>query len=97
MADDGMFAPLSGTARAPKRVAAKNPWRPIIPIPGDVSPVPARHPHHGKPSQCWTYSDAAGQVLGYVLRFDPADGKEFAPLTYCENAATGAREWRFKA
>jgi len=32
-----------------------------------------------------------------VLRFDLADGgKEFTPATYCENPATGARDWRFK-
>lgn len=40
----------------------------------------------------------AGKLLGYVLRFDQPDGsKEFLPATYCENTATGAREWRFEA
>jgi hypothetical protein len=39
-----------------------------------------------------------GRLLGYVLRFDQPDGaKEFLPATYCQNAETGAREWRFKA
>lgn len=98
MADDGMFAPLPGAERAPKRAAPKDPWRPILPIPGDAPPPAVRHPRHGTPSRCWTYRDAAGNLLGHVWRFDiPGGGKEFTPLTFCENAATRARAWRFRA
>jgi putative DNA primase/helicase len=97
MPDDGMFAPLPGDGRAPQRAAPKDPWRPIIPVPDDAPPGLPQH-HHGTPAECWTYRDAAGKLLGYVLRFDLAGGsKEFAPATYCENAATGACRWRFKA
>jgi putative DNA primase/helicase len=97
--DDGMFAPLGpGAGRAPKRAAAKDPWRPVIPIPDNAPPAPTRHPRHDEPSGCWTYRNAAGQPLGQVWRFDPPGRrKEFTPLTYCMNAATGTREWRFKA
>lgn len=95
MADDGMFAPLPGAGR--RRQAAADPWRPIVPVPDGAPPGPPRHPR-GKPSGSWPYSDTAGKLLGYVLRFDlPGGGKEFAPATFCENTATGAREWRFKA
>ena len=37
-------------------------------------------------------------MWGYVCRFDTADGgKEFLPLTFCENRAAGTTEWRWKA
>jgi putative DNA primase/helicase len=98
MPDDGIFAPLPEAKRAAKRVAPKDPWRPTLPVPSDAPPAPDRHPRHGKPSRCWIYRDAAGQPLGQIWRFDlAAGGKEFAPVTFCENAATGARAWRFKA
>jgi hypothetical protein len=75
----------------------KNAWRPIFPIPDDAHPAPTRHPRHGEPSGSWAYRDAAGRLLGFVWRFDLiGGGKEFAPLTFCENAATGTRAWRFK-
>jgi hypothetical protein len=97
MANDGMFAPLTDVGDAPKRAAPKDPWRPILPITSDAPPAPTCHPRHGKPAGCWTYHDSAGGSLGQVWRFDLADsGKEFAPLTFCQNAATGARAWRFK-
>ncbi|MBT6546442.1 MAG: topoisomerase, partial [Rhodobacteraceae bacterium] len=39
------------------------------------------HPKHGKPSQDWTYPDAAGDVLHYIARYDQADGKkQFIPI-----------------
>jgi len=32
-----------------------------------------------KPSRCWTYRDASGAVIGWVLRFDTSDGKTIRP------------------
>jgi putative DNA primase/helicase len=98
MPDDDMFAPLPGTVRPPKPAAPKVPWCPILPVPGDAPPAPSRHRRLGKPSRRWIYRNAVGELLGYVLRFDQPDGgKEILPVTYCENMATRAREWRFKA
>jgi hypothetical protein len=98
MADEGMFALLPGAGRAPKPVAPKDPWQPIIPVPDDAPPGPPQYRRRGKPSGCWPYRDAAGRLLGFLLRFDQPDGgKDFVPATYCENATTGARAWRFKA
>ncbi|MFZ3354422.1 MAG: hypothetical protein WA268_26540, partial [Xanthobacteraceae bacterium] len=52
----------------------------------------------GKPSGRWTYPDAAGAVLGYVLRFDPpAADKTFRPLTLWRNATTCKPEWRWES
>lgn len=70
----------------------------MLPVPDDAPPGPPSHKRRGKPAGRWTYRDAAGKLLGYVLRFDLADdGKEFTPATYCENIGSGAREWRFQA
>jgi hypothetical protein len=91
MADD-IFAPLPGAWSALKPAAPKDQWCSIIPVPDDAPPGPPQHRRHGNPSRCWTYRNAAGELLGYVLRFDMAGGKKFAPATFCENTPTGRRE-----
>ncbi len=93
-----MFAPLGpGAAGAPNREAAKDQWRPIIPVPDNAPPAPARHPYRGEPSGCWTYRNADGRPLGQVWRFDlGGDDKEFFSLTFYERGG-GRRQWRFKA
>lgn len=94
---DDMFAPLPGDGHGPAGAAPQDAWRPIMPIPADAPPPPQRHPKHGAPSLSWAYPNAAGELLGYVCRFDPPGRrKEFSPLTYCQNAS-GARAWRSKA
>ena len=92
-----MFAPLLGARRPPRARAGSEGWNPLLPVPGDAPQPPSTYYKHGKPARIDTYRDAGGAVLGYVARFDPPDGgKEFLPLTYCENGATGRREWRWK-
>jgi putative DNA primase/helicase len=84
------FAPVSGAgARRSAKVKAK--WISVVPMLPDAPPPPATYPTLGKPSGRWTYTDATGAVLGYVLRFEP---KTFRPLTLWRNAATGKLEWR---
>jgi putative DNA primase/helicase len=93
------FAPLPGRGRGrrPAAAAKTDAWRVIHPVPDDAPPPPQQHYRHGKPARTETYRDPDGRVFGYVWRFDLADGgKEFAPLTLCENGA-GRREWRWKA
>src|SRR5438309_11834601 len=97
MADDPMFAPLPGAHRRQPAEPIADAWHPIRPVPDDAPAAPQQHYRHGKPSCRWTYLDAAGKLLGYVLRFDLNDGsKEFAPLTFCASDG-GRREWRWKA
>jgi hypothetical protein len=36
-------------------------------------------------------------VIGYVLRFDGADGKEFRPLTLWPDSVSGRLEWRWES
>ena len=54
-------------------------------------------PSLGAPSGRWAYRDADGGLLGYVLRFDGADGKQFRPLALYVPGAGGAPVWRWEA
>lgn len=76
--------------------ASKPAWRVVLPVPDDAPPPPHSHYKHGKPSQSWPYKNEAAQLLCLVYRFDPeGKGKQFSPLTYCEDE-TGKREWRWQ-
>jgi len=87
------FAPVSGAGA--RRIAnAKPKWVSVVPVPADAPSPPAAHPTVGEPSGRWTYTDAAGAVLGYVLRFEP---KTFRPLTLWRNAASDKLEWRWES
>jgi len=71
-------------------------WRPILPVPGDAPPPPAAHPKHGKPDRRYTYRGQAGEVLGYVARWEAGPTrpkKEFGWLVFAQ--ADGRREWRW--
>src|SRR5262249_57358886 len=86
---------LSGTpasANAEKRDANL-----VMPAPADAPAPPTTHPTRGRPNQSWPYKDAAGGVIGYVLRFDGADGKEFRPLTLWRDSVSGRLEWRWES
>src|SRR5262249_886273 len=86
---------LSGTpasANAEKRDANL-----VMPAPADAPAPPTTHPTRGRPNQSWPYKDAAGGVIGYVLRFDVADGKEFRPLTLWRDSVSGRLEWRWES
>ena len=82
------FAPIDGGARACP--AKRKAWTIVLPVPADAPSPPAAHFKLGKPIGTWTYPDAAGAVLGYVLRFDAVDGeKQFRPLTLWRPATGG--------
>src|SRR5262249_25329977 len=67
----------------------------VMPVPADAPAPPTTHPALGRPNQSWPYKDAAGTVIGYVLRFDGADGKEFRPQTLWRDSVSGTLEWRW--
>lgn len=72
-------------------------WVALLPVPADAPAPPATHFKNGKPSMQWVYRLADG-VACYVYRFEPkteGERKQFAPLTYCQNAS-GKREWRWQ-
>lgn len=89
----GMATSQSATAAGGS--PRKPPWTPITPVPPDAPPAPAAHPKHGQPSAVWTYRDTAEHILFQVYRFDLPKGKQFLPLTYCQNSH-GQCAWRWQ-
>ena len=71
-------------------------WTPILPAPGDAPDF--RAGLHKPPAAFWDYVNAQGQVLGYVARWDKADGTKdkVLPFTFCRGHG-GKMEWRAKA
>lgn len=86
------FAPISGS------VKKQNSFRDsiVLPIPKTAPKPPLGHPTLGEASASWTYTNAAGERLGYVRRFDCNGKKEFRPLTLWRDAAD-APVWRWQA
>lgn len=97
MSDVDPFAPLNGRTGSPSESAKpKMTWVSTMPVPSGAPAAPGSHFKLGKPTQRWTYRDAAGELLGYACRFEAADGKQFRPLTYgCRG--DGAPEWRWES
>lgn len=89
------FAPLAGSNAILSPQAGKAARVIVVPVPADA-PAPPKH-KLGDPTATWRYLDAAGDMLGYVRRFDAADGKQFRPQTLWRDAATGAMEWRWES
>ena len=93
--NDDPFAPMSGTRR---RGANTNPkWISVVPVPADSPAPPSKHFKLGEPQARWPYIDAAGAVLGYVLRFEGPGGKEFRPLTLWRHIDSGRLQWRWES
>lgn len=80
----------------PKSEKKEIDWRVVMPVPPGSPEAPLAHPFRGKYSRRWDYLDGAGQLLGYVCRFEKSDGgKEIIPLTWCQHPDTGACSWQW--
>lgn len=101
-ADLASFIGLSLTEPAPPLAhnTAAPEWRAVMPVPESAPPPPVAHAKRGKPSTQYIYRDAAGDVMGYIWRFEPQPPKfpkkEFAQLTFQTDGA-GDSEWRWKS
>jgi hypothetical protein len=103
LTQDEAFAPLNVTSAT--SLARDDEWRPVLPVPTDTPPLSmgiiSRFCPEGYAfTTCWRYLDAAGQILGRVVRYDrPANGvaaaKQVKPFTFCEGP-DGKQEWRCK-
>lgn len=51
-------------------------------IPPQNSVPNFQHSEFGEPVRIWTYRNAAGQITGYIGRYQGPDRKEIIPLTY---------------
>lgn len=90
----------TAAAKEAKPLKRASVWRAIVPVP-DNAPTPVfKHWHLGEPSRVWAYRSADGaQLLGYVCRFEKADGgKEILPFTWCvdESDNRGTCQWHWK-
>jgi putative DNA primase/helicase len=94
------FRELSGQpARAqlrsvPTPKPAPKPARAVImPVPQSADLHDCRHPVFGRASNLWPYTDANGELLGYVARYDPAgERKQIVPWTYTTDG-WGMGQW----
>lgn len=60
-----------------------------MPVPDTAPPAPLPH---GR--AIWTYTNACGELLGYVVRQDRPDGKkDFRPLTYWKVGGWQKKSW----
>lgn len=74
-------------------VEPKSPRVVITPVPADAAECRFHHSRHGDAVSAWAYKDAAGQLLGYIARYEPkGQRKQIIPFTY---GRTGdqAPEW----
>lgn len=96
LADDLSFSsdisPTKNTKTAQK--ASKELWYPVL-VPSNAPNPPEAHFKHGKPSSVYKYLNENGESFGFIYRFDLDEGKQFSPLTYCQNNH-GKSEWRFQ-
>ena len=89
---DELTGGIGGKAAPP---APADAWQPILPVPADAPAELPRHREYDAPACRWAYRSSAGELLGYVVRWDRPDGKKILPATFCEGP-TGARQWRWK-
>jgi hypothetical protein len=86
--------------RAPRKPPAPPQWMAIRTAPAGVQLPDFTHYRLGAPSRTWAYRDVAGQLVGFVSRFETVNrdgkpGKETLPMTWAVNTATGMQEWRW--
>ncbi len=67
----------------------------VMPIPVGKQPGHFHSPKLGAPATVYTYRDADGCDLGYIARFETAQGKVFLPTTLWQSKAGLA--WRHKS
>lgn len=84
----------AGATGGANGVRTKADGEPMAPVPSNAPSPPDHHPSKGQWSARWTYRDATGAVLGYVVRIDAEDGKQVLPLTCWREA--GELRWRWK-
>ena len=103
MTVETMYRPLAEDEAV--SVATTPDWTPILPVPANAPPFTNSIINHYAPpgfafTAGWRYLDAAGNLLGCVVRYDrPTNGapaeKQVLPFTFCEGRS-GAPGWTAK-
>ena len=91
------------SAPAPQREASSKKratWLPLRVADREPTDREFRHYRLGQPVARWTYRGAAGELLGYVCRFefqkpDGSTGKDVLPMVWAANQDTGECAWRW--
>jgi putative DNA primase/helicase len=91
---DAGQAPERPTHSRPAAAETADKWTQELP---PEAPREIKHSKLGKPAIVWAYRTQDGQVIGYVCRFNTADGgKEVLPYSYGRDGA-GKAGWRWKS
>ncbi len=69
----------------------------VLPVPLDAPSPPRVLRRHGALSTRYVYREADNALLGFIDRFDTAEGKTFTPLTLWREEASGALVWLRRA
>lgn len=69
-------------------------WEQVCPVPVSAPNPDFWHYKWGNPSNYWRYKNAKGQLVGYVCRFDTAEGKQIVPLIYATDGHRKAWRWQ---
>lgn len=97
-------APSERPARPAPADDQADAWRPILPVPEDAPEFDPREVYNPKrdrvsrlnPRRTDAYRDAAGRLLGYVVRCQFDDGGKWTPtITFCEGP-NGRRAWALR-
>jgi putative DNA primase/helicase len=102
MSDDaGMFEPISKIDIEAVSITSNDPPGGFIYVapPGEPTEQDYRHPHLGNPTAVWPYRDAAGEIEGYMCRFDHVGAggerdKQYRPLRH--GTWLGRTGWHWK-
>lgn len=81
---------------APLTPTNREDWEPMAHAPRDAPECERRHFKFGNPAHAWEYRDTAGNLVGYVCRFDVEGRKEVLPITWCRHVS-GREAWRWKS
>lgn len=65
-------------------------------LPAADCTVDYNHPALGQPSHVWPYHNANCDLLGFICRFDTADGKEILPRTLWSTSRAPDGEWMWR-
>ena len=106
--DDGTTSPRVAPAQSKPAEPERAEWTPVIPVPADA-PAPPDEFYRKMAGEWtklvvrarWTYTNAAGEPVGHVCRFEWYDprgelAKDVIPQVYCRNA-DGQHQWRWRA
>lgn len=84
---------------APKYIpqAERPKWTQIKPVPPGAPKANFQHYELGAPSKVWNYQDENGALIGHVLRFNDAGGKDKKQHRWLSFCTDGSRkEWRWQ-